>query len=418
MAFRVATSMKTSTHQNYLRQLESKKFKLQNTIAGENKLQSLADNPAASALSTKYMSDMNRFGNFSKNIERIKLDNENVHSQLLELSSQMARVREITIQSAQNSYSPEDLKNTAMELDQILTGMLDIANQADESGNARFAGTQKMNKAFEGYMGRVPGGDSPMVVQVNYLGNHLKNEISIDNSKNIEIDRAGSRLFWGGPEEIYSRVDASQYRVLQDTSVVVNGQEISLHAGDNIHSIVARINSATVAVTADVDHTNNSLILKGNRAEQLVLQNGPNSTVLSDLGLITEGITPPYNISPYTSKKGGNIFNQLIDVRDMMLKGDSASLGTRGLNAINEVHTSIINSLATVGAQVGRLDAMSSSIATRHLNTAESNRNEAVVTDMDRTEMLLEYKELDNVHTATLQSAAKALKPSLLDFLR
>lgn len=417
MAYRVATSMKTSNHQSYLRQLEVKKFQLQNRVAGEQKNLSLADNPSGSALASKYRSDLTRIEGYQTNIDRVKGENQLIHNQLQELSNVMIRAKELTVQAAHGTYNPDDLKHSAKEMDQLIHHMMDIANMTDENGNALFAGTEKMNRAFEGYMGRVPGGKEPMVVQVNYLGNHLASEIAIDQGKTVDVERAGSRLFWGSPESLYSGVNGAQYRVLQDTSVVVNGQQISLRAGDNIHSIVARINSATVAVNAEVDH-NDALVLHGNRSEQLVLQDGPGGSVLRDLGLIVDGSTPPYNVSPYAQREGGNLFNQLIDVRNMMLKGDTESIGSRGLRAVENAHGSLVNNLSSIGAQSARLDAMTSALGTREMNIAQSNVQESVLTDMDRTELLLEYKELDNVHTATLQSAAKALRPSLLDFLR
>lgn len=417
MGYRVGTSMKTTHHKNYLRELEVKKQQLQSKISGEEKHLSLAENPSASALSSKYRSDLNRINSYMTNIDRIKGENQFLHNQLQEVSSMMIRVKELTVQASNGIYGRDELANSAVELDQMIQFMIDIGNLKDENGNAYFAGTQKISNAFESYMGRVPGSAKPLLVKVDYVGNHYSNEVAIDEGKTLEIERSGSRIFWGSNETIYGANEGGNYRVLQDSVVYVNGQEISLKAGDNIHSIVARINAAVVSVTAEVD-PDNHFVIRGNRKEQLFLQDGENSTVFQDLGLIIDGQTPPYNISPYAQKEGDNLFNQLISVRNMMLKGDIDSLGSRGLRSVEMAHASVVHTLSSLGAQTARLDAMSDALASRELNLSQSNVEESVVTDVDRAEMLMRYQELDQVHTATLKSASKALSPSLLDFLR
>lgn len=416
MAYRVATSMKTSTHQNYLRQLEVKKLALSNKISGGTKQLSLADDPSASALAVKYQSDLTGISSYIENTEAIRMENNRVHDDFSHMNEVVRDIQELTVQAAHGTYNQDDLKLMAANLDQKIQTLIDVANSKDENGDALYAGTDKIGEAFEQYMGRVPGGDGPMVVKVDYVGNQHQTEVAIDAGTKVEVNRAGSRLFWGSPESIYSRVDASEYRVLQDSNIFINGQEIALNAGDNIHAIVARINSATVAVNADT--MDNSLRLDGNRSEQLVLEDGPGSTTLSDLGLIVDGSPPPHNISPYADRNGGNIFNQLIDVRNMMLKGDQQSLGGRGLATVSQITNSMTGQQSSISAQSARLTAASSVLESRHQNIAEAQSEEALTQDMDIIEMRLEQQALDTVHTATLQSAAKALRPSLLDFLR
>ncbi len=414
---RVATSTKTSNHQTYLRNLEVKKANIQSKIAGEEKYLSLDENPSASGLASKYRSDLTRLDGYKSNISRIQVENQLVHGQLQELSTAMARAKELTVQAANGTYTSDDLKHAAGEMNQLIHFMVDLGNLTDENGNAMFSGTEKSSKAFEGFMGRVAGADTPMLTQVKYIGNSQANEVSIDQGKSVDVERAGSRLFWGGAETLHGANVASGYRVLADATVYVNGQEIQLRAGDSVNAIVARINGTTVAVTADVD-MENRMVISGNRSEQIYLADGPNSTVFRDLGLIQEGMQPPYNISPYAQKEGDNIFNQLINVRNMMLRGDVEAIGSRGIKEVEVAHNSVVNSLAMISSQTSRLDAMASALSYRELNINEANQQESVLTDMDRTEMMLEYKRLDNVHTATLQSASRALKPSLLDFLR
>ena len=417
MAGRVGTSMKTSHHKNYMRELEVKKQQLQTKISGENKQIKLSEKPAATALGSKYRSDLNRINGYMTNIARLNGENQFLHNQMQELSDAMIRVKEITVQSSNGIYSKEELRNSAVELDQLIQFMVDIGNLKDENGNAYFAGTAKVSNAFESYFGRVVGSSEPLLTKVDYVGNHFTNQVVIDQGKSIEIERSGATLFWGSPETVYGANDGSDYKVLEDTNIYINGKEINLRAGDNIHTIAARINSATVSVTAEVD-PNNALVIRGNKTKQLVLQDGEGSSVLNDLGLITQGGVAPNNISPYALKEGDNLFNQLIDVRNMMLKGDIDSLGTRGLRVVESAHMSVVNTLALIGSQTSRLNAMAHALGARELNIAEANVNESVVTDADRAEMLMRYQELDNVHTATLKSASKALSPSLLDFLR
>ena len=99
------------------------------------------------------------------------------------------------------------------------------------------------------------------------VGGTQTNQVVIDQGKSIEIERSGATLFWGSPETVYGANDGSDYKVLEDTNIYINGKEINLRAGDNIHTIAARINSATVSVTAEVD-PNNALVIRGNKTKQ------------------------------------------------------------------------------------------------------------------------------------------------------
>lgn len=414
---RIGTSMKSSSHQRYLRELEVRKAQLQNKISGEEKHLTLDEDPAASGLASKYRSDLSRLEGYQTNISRLQSENQQVHSELESLSRVMIRAKELVVQAANGTYHPEDLKAGAVELNELIGLMIDLGNATDENGNALFAGTLRTNRAFEAFKGRIPGAQEPMLTHVLYVGNPLSNTVAIDQGKGVEVERSGGKLFWGSPETLYGANNAGGYRVAADSSIFINGREIPLRAGDSLHAIAARINQAPVAVRADVDPENH-LILAGNRAEQLVLADAEGSSVLRDLGILQEGLDPPYNLSPYALKEGDNIFNQLIDVRNMMLAGDTDALGSRGLREVDRAHAAVVNNLARIGAQTARLDAMESALGVRELNLAKANQDESVVTDIDRTELMLDYKRLDHVHTATLQSAAKALQPSLLNFLR
>lgn len=411
---RVSTGMMNNDIQNNLRLQESRQNRINGQLSSQQRLQSLREDPLAAGHLVRYQSYLGRVQTFEKNAQvltdRFSLT-EGYMDQSLEI---MHRVRELAVAGATGTYTPDDLKNMASEVDELLEELVQNANATGPDGNSLFAGTRTNRQAFDVEMGTVAGSGSPKITQVRYNGNVDINKIEVDEGAYLETQSAGNRIFWSQPQELYSMRDASSYRVAEDGVISVDGREIRLSAGDNVYSIVAKINDSGAAVKASIDPVSFGLNLQTTDSRQLWLQD-LSGTVLQDLGLIKDASQhPPYNISDNVQLSGGSLFDSVIALRDAMLTGDQEAIGGRVLGEIDGSVNNLVSRLAQTGAEYERAVQNISRNSATVLNVTSMISREG---DLDFTKAVTDMKMMDYVREATLSTAGKLYSSSLLDYM-
>lgn len=411
---RVSTGMMNNDIQNNLRLQESRQNRINGQLSSQQRLQSLREDPLAAGHLVRYQSYLGRVQTFEKNAlvltDRFSLT-EGYMDQSLEI---MHRVRELAVAGATGTYTPDDLKNMASEVDELLEELVQNANATGPDGNSLFAGTRTNRQAFDIEMGTVAGSGSPKITQVRYNGNVDINKIEVDEGAYLETQSAGNRIFWSQPQELYSMRDASSYRVAEDGVISVDGREIRLSAGDNVYSIVAKINDSGAAVKASIDPVSFGLNLQTTDSRQLWLQD-LSGTVLQDLGLIKDASQhPPYNISDNVQLSGGSLFDSVIALRDAMLTGDQEAIGGRVLGEIDGSVNNLVSRLAQTGAEYERAVQNISRNSATALNVTSMISREG---DLDFTKAVTDMKMMDYVREATLSTAGKLYSSSLLDYM-
>lgn len=411
---RVSTGMMNNDIQNNLRLQESRQNRINGQLSSQQRLQSLREDPLAAGHLVRYQSYLGRVQTFEKNAQvltdRFSLT-EGYMDQSLEI---MHRVRELAVAGATGTYTPDDLKNMASEVDELLEELVQNANATGPDGNSLFAGTRTNRQAFDVEMGTVAGSGSPKITQVRYNGNVDINKIEVDEGAYLETQSAGNRIFWSQPQELYSMRDASSYRAAEDGVISVDGREIRLSAGDNVYSIVAKINDSGAAVKASIDPVSFGLNLQTTDSRQLWLQD-LSGTVLQDLGLIKDASQhPPYNISDNVQLSGGSLFDSVIALRDAMLTGDQEAIGGRVLGEIDGSVNNLVSRLAQTGAEYERAVQNISRNSATALNVTSMISREG---DLDFTKAVTDMKMMDYVREATLSTAGKLYSSSLLDYM-
>lgn len=411
---RVSTGMMNNDIQNNLRLQESRQNRINGQLSSQQRLQSLREDPLAAGHLVRYQSYLGRVQTFEKNAQ-VLTDRFSLTEGYMDHSLEiMHRVRELAVAGATGTYTPDDLKNMASEVDELLEELVQNANATGPDGNSLFAGTRTNRQAFDVEMGTVAGSGSPKITQVRYNGNVDINKIEVDEGAYLETQSAGNRIFWSQPQELYSMRDASSYRVAEDGVISVDGREIRLSAGDNVYSIVAKINDSGAAVKASIDPVSFGLNLQTTDSRQLWLQD-LSGTVLQDLGLIKDASQhPPYNISDNVQLSGGSLFDSVIALRDAMLTGDQEAIGGRVLGEIDGSVNNLVSRLAQTGAEYERAVQNISRNSATALNVTSMISREG---DLDFTKAVTDMKMMDYVREATLSTAGKLYSSSLLDYM-
>ena len=388
----------------------------QNQMASQQKVQNLRDDPVAAAHATRYQSWAARLDKYDKNALQVQTDLRVQESHLSQAQDILQRINELTIQGANGTYTKDDLQKMGVEVNEYLNELIQIGNAKGPDGQSLFAGTKIDSNAFRTLRGRVPGGDGEMVTGVEYIGSLGENKAEITEGSTLATGFPGSQAFWAEQQHVFSAVDSQNYTVPADAAIVIDGRSVDLRAGDNVHTIMAKINNAPLAVKASLDPVTNGLVLETTQPHQLFAQD-QGGTVLRDLGIVSArpGAEPPHNLSQDARLFGGSMFDAVIHLRDNLLAGNKDYMGGQGLAAVQASMSTLQTTISELGSRDARLEFVSKRLEEEEPKVTEKLANEI---DLDLTEGITRLKMLDTTHQAALRTAAKILPPTLMDYLR
>jgi flagellar hook-associated protein 3 FlgL len=404
----------TDTQYN-LRSQEVRQAKINNQVGTQSKITSLRDDPIAAGHLVRYQSYLSRVNQFEKNAQTLA-DQFQVREGYVNQNLQiMQRVRELAVNGANGINTPDDLKNMAGEVNELLKEMVQNANAVGPDGNALFGGTNTKQIPFDVSMGSVAGSTEPLIEEVRYNGNIANNKIEVDENAYLTVDNSGTKTFWAEKQRLMSTRDASAWQAKADSTINVDGVGISIKSGDNVYALAAKINDSGAAVKATIDPVTSGLNLETTDARQLWLED-TTGTVLNELGVVKDSSQkPPYNIGEGVRVSGGSLFDSVIALRDAMLKGDNESIGSRVLATIDEGMSSLNSNLALIGSSYERAQNNIKRQGTNNLNVTQLVSREG---DLDLTKAVTDMKMLDYVNQATLSNAGKMYSSTLLNYLK
>lgn len=415
MPTRISSQLNNNRTQYNLRRQEVKRAKIDNQIGTQSKITSLRDDPIAAGHLVKYQSYLTRVNNFEKNAAALSDQFSYREGYMSNSLDVMQRVRELAVTGANGINTREDLKNMAVEVDELLKELVQNANAIGPDGNSIFSGTNSDAAAFDVSYGAVPGSDIPLIEKVDYKGSIDLNKVEIDENKYISIDNAGNRVFWAENQMLFGGRDASEWQVKEDSVISVDGQKIVLETGDNVYALVSKINSSGAAVKASLDPVTRGLNLMTTDARQLWLED-LSGNALNDLGIIKDSSQhPPYNIGNSVRVSGGSLFDSVIALRDAMLSGDTESIGGKVLMSLDRGINTLTSRIAKSGSEYERLqnDITRNSATALNVNGQISREG-----DLDLTKAITDEKMLEYTQQATLSTAGKMYSSSLLNYMR
>lgn len=412
---RISSQYNNANTQYFLRQQEVKEALKNKQIGTQSRITALRDDPIAAGHLVRYQSFLSRVNVFEKNAQTLS-DNFQVREGYINQNLQiMQRVRELAVQGANGINTPDDLKNMAVEVDELLKELIQNANAVGPDGNSLFAGTRNNVTAFEISMGDVDGAGEPLITNVAYNGNIAINKVEVDENAYLDVDYSGNKIFWAEPQVYMGQRDLSSWQANEDSVIAVDGVEIQINRGDNVYALAAKINDSGAAIKASIDPLSRGLNLRTTDAHQMWLVD-KSGTVLEDIGMIKDkSQLPPYNIGNSVSVSGGSLFDTVIALRDAMYSGDHEVIGGRVLGTIDEGMNNLTTRLAKSGSDYERAQ---NNIQRQSLNNLNVTKLVSREGDVDMSEAITDLKMLDYVHQATLSNAGRMYSSTLLDYMR
>jgi flagellar hook-associated protein 3 FlgL len=408
--------MPNNDMQFYLRRQEEGLSKIQSKIAGQTRIHELRDDPLAASHAVRYESYLSRLERFEKNTLYARDHLNQTDTYLRQANDVMQRIREIAVQGANGTYAQEDMRYMAVEVNELLKELVSVSNALGPDGRQIFAGDKAFTEPFRMVEGTVQGGGETMVVGVEYRGAGASRKTEVTDGIYVTLDIGGGEAFWAEKMQIFSGVDASEYRVTAPGAFYVDGEEITVNPGDTLQAIVAKINESAAPVKAYVDPETKGLALEGTNAHLIRMEDRQDSQVLQDLGIILANADPGApNWNPTARVSGGSVFDMVLRLRDSLFRGNVDFIGSQGVGGIDLALNNMQSRLAEIGSRGERAE-----MTWRRLNeeipqvTAALSREAS----LDFATAATDLGMLEFAHKAALQTAAKVLSPTLLDFLR
>ncbi|GHU24668.1 flagellar hook-associated protein FlgL [Spirochaetia bacterium] len=413
--FRIATNMPSDDMQYRLRRQEEGLARIQSQIAGHSKVQNLRDAPLAASHAVRYDSYLARLNRFENNTLYAHEHLIQTDAYMQHTTDVLQRIREIAVTGANGVYTPEDMRYMAVEVNELLKELTAAGNARGPDGTQLFGGDKGQTEPFRLVEGTGVGGEN-MVVRVEYRGAGASRRTEIADGTYINLDISGGEAFWAEQMQILSPVDASSFRVTANGSFFVDGEEISVRPGDTVGSVIAKINDSPAPVKAFLDPVSHGIFLQGTTPHLIRLEDAAGSSVLQDLGLIipnADSGAPNWN--PAARVSGGSAFDMVIQLRDALFRGDSSFVGGQGINGIDMALNNIQTRLVDLGSRTERAE-----YAWQRLNTEIPQVTGALDREagLDMSTAAVDLGMMDFAYKATLQTAAKIVPQTLLDFLR
>lgn len=412
---RISSQMNNNNTQSNLRLQESRLNKVNNQIGSQQKIQQLRDDPLAAGHMVRYQSYLTRVNNFEKNALTLSDQFSVRESYMTDSLDIMQRVRELAVTGANGIYNKDDLKNMATEVDELLKALIQNANAVSSDGNSIFAGTNVKTTAFDIELGNVEGSGIPLIQNVRYNGNIDVNKVEIDENKYLVNDNAGNKTFWAENQQLFGARDATSWQASTDGVIAIDGVQIKVSEGDNIYSLISKINNSEAAVKASIDPIRNALNLTTTDARQLWIQDVEGSA-LNELGIIKDSSQqPPYNLGDGVRVAGGSMFDTVIAFRNALLTGDQESIGGRVLGGLDQGINNLVTRIAKSGAEYERAQLNAARSSKLALDVTQQVSREG---DLDFTKAITDLKMLDYTNQATLSQAGKMYNSTLLNYMR
>ena len=129
---------------------------------------------------------LKKLDSFDSNLSYLK-DRLNLEEGVLGSASDiLMRIKELSIQAANDTMSSTDLDIIATEARNLREELFSIANTRDVEGNYVFSGSRTENPAYS---------RDQLTGQVSYEGDNRQSKISINETRDLEKNRDGQSIF-------------------------------------------------------------------------------------------------------------------------------------------------------------------------------------------------------------------------------
>jgi len=308
-----------------------------------------------------------------------------------------------------------DVTDTA--LDQVGKQLGKIRDKLEEAGNPGFGPTER--KALKDEVNGIIASMS-QTLNTTFDGKYIFSGTRV-TSKPTGIEKNGKNN-----ELVYLKNDQSVL-LLDDTLKAISAAEKSINDIKDselldLKSLVSKNPSTLTPEEKDkVDKLSSEEIdaLKNLSDEDLKHLGEYNQMNAKLKAEVSEGVVMEYNVTATEILQGGGDLRQFLENIVNHLDNDDpkeiSKLYGEDLGNIDKALDNVLRIRSEVGAKQNRMDAAKEMNKETNFNMTEILSN---IEDVNLVEKNMEYAILQSVYISSLQTSAKVLQPTLMDYLR
>ncbi|KHD38354.1 flagellin [Clostridium acetobutylicum] len=399
---------------------------IQSQLTSGKKIRKPSDNPYVATKSMQLNTDISINSQYNTNINNTIYWLNQTDTALNQAGNIVQRIKELLISAGNGGYTQDQRDSIKAELNQRISEFSNVINSSF-SGQYLFGGTR--------------GNEKPLDIISSASGN--KYLMYSNQSIDLPVASGASNV-----ASLASGCGDLDIRLGSGSTV-----QLQINSGDSIQNIVDGINSKIASSSSLKGKISAISYVKGNQTyirvtalsdKDITITSGTNITALSsfknqyigvdkinqiskDLSVeISQGVLTQYsvNATEIMNYKGVSasgieksydlrqVFSDI--VTDLSSNSGVSNLNTKDAEAVDALLENILAIRSTVGASQNRMDSAQK-------NNQENNYNMTLILsnteDTDITESTMNYAALQTVYLASLQTSAKIIQPTLMDYM-
>lgn len=384
-----------------------------------------SDAPDKSAVITRLKSAITRQQSYLDTVRSVQDRLAQQETAAKNASDVITRLKELTVQAANDTYGPADRKLIDVEVKQLRDQLLSLANTQDVNGNFIFSGARVSKSAFAfDANGRI-----------TYQGDQTINQAGVGDQRNVLTNRSGTNPF-GMIIRTGQAAGASATARQESLLGSFSDATTNLSTGDFSITLTTAAGAKTVTLPESksspqdiIDAINNQMAL-GVKAELYPSTDGNSfqikltgltgadhdfdfSTTLAS-GLDFTTVQQAADATGGETRVGVDFFSVIEDLSAALQSNDSKNL-QRAVGEIGTLQDSMTASLAHIGASMNTLD-MQQSLAEENQLRLKKLLSDSE--DVDYTEAITKMNKEMLALEAAQSSFAKISQLNLFSYLR
>ncbi|MBN7573077.1 flagellar hook-associated protein 3 [Clostridium sp. 2-1] len=431
MSFRITNSMLSS---NYLRNVKrnmNNMQTLQNQLASGKEINKASDNPYVASRSMQLNAEISYNKQYDENIKDTSNWLDTTDTALSQMGSIFGRIETLLVNAGNGTYGDDEKSAIKDEIKEKVNELSQVLNTSFD-GSYIFGGTKTNSKPTTVVDGKLEYADK----DGNFINVYKQSNGTITTSattSNISYTLTASDITLLNSELNNTTSPPSDARKTEINTLILAGVGASEYKSvDGTITTSATSTNKQVGLTmADVTALQNELnnttsppnAARKNEINNILTQATPITQINSSLEVdITQGVKSIYNktavdVLEFKDKNGKSInVSDLLSniVNDLGTNGSGSNLITNDLNDIQSVTANLLQKRSEVGTMQNRMDSAQTNNETQNYNMTDIlSKTE----DVDFANKTMEYSMMQTVYTASLQTSAKILPMTILNYL-
>ena len=214
-----------------MREQQAKVFETQAQLSSGKKLQKPSDDPALATKINNLKSQIDVNQRYLTNLNRMEDTLKMQESTVAGSLELVSRIKELSIQGANDTYSASDRKTMAIEVKELIRALVDLGNMRGTDGAYLFSGYSQ---------GQAPFSESSAGA-VTYTGSADSLKVMVDDGRRMQLGISGADIF-GSVEHLNTSTGATS-RIDLFASLNNMHEALLTNDGDAIRNNIDKVTS-------------------------------------------------------------------------------------------------------------------------------------------------------------------------------